>query len=145
VFICSSSRIPWLFMYQGVIRMDRRVLDWKRWRISVLELEAVPRSWIPYVHVGLSTALYRSLLSVDSVDLLSIQCICFAFWLNYFLLVLMCSVHVSLLSKLMPRYLTSFFRGRSTLLNCTAGQVWLLSANWNSFFLFAVNYASTYI
>jgi hypothetical protein len=39
--------------------------------------------------MGLSTALYRrSLLSVDSVDLLtSSQCICFAFRLSCFLLV----------------------------------------------------------
>jgi hypothetical protein len=29
-------------MYQGAFRIDRRVLDWKRWRISMLELEAVP-------------------------------------------------------------------------------------------------------
>jgi hypothetical protein len=27
VFICRSSWIPWLFMYQGAFRMDRRVLD----------------------------------------------------------------------------------------------------------------------
>jgi hypothetical protein len=32
----------WLFMYQGAFRVDRRVLDWKRWRISMLELEVVP-------------------------------------------------------------------------------------------------------
>jgi hypothetical protein len=50
--------------------------------------------------MGLSTALYRSLLPNDSVDLLpSSQCICFAFWLSCFLLVLMCFAHVSLLSR----------------------------------------------
>jgi thiamine transporter ThiT len=27
VFICRSSWILWLFMYQGAFRMDRRVLD----------------------------------------------------------------------------------------------------------------------
>jgi hypothetical protein len=27
VFICRSSCILWLFMYQGAFRMDRRVLD----------------------------------------------------------------------------------------------------------------------
>jgi hypothetical protein len=46
VFIYRSSRNMWLFMYQGTFGLDRRVLNWKRWRISRLELEAVPRSWI---------------------------------------------------------------------------------------------------
>jgi hypothetical protein len=41
LFICRSSWILWLFMYQGAFRMDRRVLDWKRWRISMLEFEAI--------------------------------------------------------------------------------------------------------
>jgi hypothetical protein len=63
VFICRSSWILWLFMYQGAFRMDRRDLVLKRWRISMLELEAVHHSWIP-----LSTALYRrNLLSIDSL------------------------------------------------------------------------------
>jgi hypothetical protein len=46
VFICRSSWILWLFMYQGAFRISRRVLDCKRWGISMLELEAVPHSWI---------------------------------------------------------------------------------------------------
>jgi hypothetical protein len=37
VFICRSSWILWFFMYQGAFRMDRRVLDWNRWRISMLD------------------------------------------------------------------------------------------------------------
>jgi hypothetical protein len=36
-----------LFMNQGAFRMDRRILDWRGWRISMLELQAVPHSWIP--------------------------------------------------------------------------------------------------
>jgi hypothetical protein len=58
----------------------------------MLELEAVP---IAEFHMGLSTALYRrSLLSIDSVDLLpSSQCICFAVWLSCFLLILMFFAH----------------------------------------------------
>jgi hypothetical protein len=58
----------------------------------------------------------RSLLSIDSVDLLlSSQCICFAFMLSCFRLVLMCFAHVGLLSRCIPRYFTSFSWGRSTL------------------------------
>jgi hypothetical protein len=77
--------------------------------------------------MGLSTALYRSLLSIDTVDfLLSSQCICFAFWLSCFLLVLMCFDRVSLQLRWMPRYFTSFLWSRSTLAICTVGQVWLV-------------------
>jgi hypothetical protein len=81
--------------------------------------------------MGLSTALYtRSSLSVDSVDLLpSSQCVCFASRLSCFILVLMCFTHVSLLSRCMPRYFTSFFWGRSTLPISTVGQVWLRRVN----------------
>jgi hypothetical protein len=41
----------------------------------------------------------------------------------------MCSAHVSLLSRCMLRYFTSFFWGRSTLPICTVGQVWLHCVN----------------
>jgi hypothetical protein len=63
------------------------------------------------------------------VDLLpSSQFICFAFRLSCFLLVLICFVHVSLLSKCMPRYFTSFLWGRSTFPICIGGDVWLRRA-----------------
>jgi hypothetical protein len=42
---------------------------------------------------------------------------------------LICFAHVSLLSRCMPRYFTSFFWGRSTLPICTVRQVWLLRVN----------------
>jgi hypothetical protein len=41
----------------------------------------------------------------------------------------MCFVHVSLLSRCMPRYFTSFFWGRAPLPICTVGQVWLHRVN----------------
>jgi hypothetical protein len=41
----------------------------------------------------------------------------------------MCFAHVSLLSRCMPRYFTSFFQGISTLPICTVGQVWLRRVN----------------
>jgi hypothetical protein len=60
----------------------------------------------------LSTALYRrSLLSIDSVDLLSSQFICFAF------------AHVSLLSRCILMHFISFFCGRATLPICNVQQV----------------------
>ena len=35
-----------LVIYQGASIKDLRVFDWNRWRISMLELLAVPHSWI---------------------------------------------------------------------------------------------------
>jgi hypothetical protein len=47
----------------------RKAFDWKRSRISMLEVKAVPQTCIPYVQIGLSIVLYmRSLLLVDSFD-----------------------------------------------------------------------------
>jgi hypothetical protein len=48
----------------------RKTFDWKRSRIYVLEVEAVPQSFIPKVQIGLSSVLYtRSLLLVEGFDL----------------------------------------------------------------------------
>jgi hypothetical protein len=48
----------------------RKAFDWKRSRISMFEVEAVPQSCIPQVQIGLSIVLYmRSLLLVESFDL----------------------------------------------------------------------------
>jgi hypothetical protein len=56
--------------YQGASTIMRKAFDWKRSRISVLEVEAVPQSCIPQVQIGLSIVLYmRSLLLVESFDL----------------------------------------------------------------------------
>jgi hypothetical protein len=42
VFICRFSWILWLFIYQCAFKMNRRVLDLKRLRISLLVLELFP-------------------------------------------------------------------------------------------------------
>jgi hypothetical protein len=56
--------------YQGASTIMRKAYDWKRSRISMLKVEAVPQSWIPRVQIGLSIVLYmRSLLLVESFDL----------------------------------------------------------------------------
>jgi hypothetical protein len=116
VFICGSSWILWLFMCS----------DWIG--ESCIESAGGFRCW--KVYMGLSTALYRrSLLSVDSLDLPSSQCIRFPFRLSWFLLVLMCSVRVNLLSRCMSRYFTWLFWGRATLPICTVRQVWLRRVN----------------
>jgi hypothetical protein len=47
----------------------RKALDWKRFSISMFDVEAVPHSCIPQVQIGLRIASYmRSLLLVESSD-----------------------------------------------------------------------------
>ena len=47
VGILRSRWIVSLVTYQGAFNRDLSVFDWKRWSISMLELLAVPYSWIP--------------------------------------------------------------------------------------------------
>ena len=47
VGILRSRWIVSLVTYQGAFIRDLSVFDWKRWSISMLELLAVPHSWIP--------------------------------------------------------------------------------------------------
>ena len=47
VGILRSRCIVSLVTYQGASIKNLRVFDWNRWRISMLELLAVPHSWIP--------------------------------------------------------------------------------------------------
>jgi hypothetical protein len=53
----------------GCVTIMRMAFDWKRSGISMLEVEAVPQSCIPY-QIGLSIVLYmRNFLLVESFDL----------------------------------------------------------------------------
>jgi hypothetical protein len=58
VGIWRSIQITVFGTYQGASTIMRMVFDWKRPRISMLEVKAVPQSCIPYVQIGLSMA-YR--------------------------------------------------------------------------------------
>jgi hypothetical protein len=87
----------------------RKAFDWKRSRISMLEVEAVPQSCILYVLTVLSFGL-RSLLFVESFDLRrSNQYNLVRVIPSCFHIVKMCLCQVSLLSRCSPRYLTSFW------------------------------------
>jgi hypothetical protein len=81
--------------------------------IATLDLLAQPHRTMPYVHMGLSIVLYiSSLFSSDSGEFFPItHFICLVLWSSCFLFVMMCSFHVSLLSKCRPRYLTFVPRG----------------------------------
>ena len=45
--ILRSWWIVSLVTYQSAFNRDLSVFDWKRWSVSMLELLAVPHSWIP--------------------------------------------------------------------------------------------------
>jgi hypothetical protein len=55
--------------FHGASTIMRRAFSWKRSRISMLDVEAVPQSWIPKVQIGLKMVLYgSSLLLNESCD-----------------------------------------------------------------------------
>ena len=43
--------------YHGALVIELRSLDWYRWMIAMLDLEAHAHNSIPYVHTGFSTVL----------------------------------------------------------------------------------------
>ena len=47
ISLVTSRWIVSFVTYQGAFNRDLSVFDWKRWSISMLELLAVPHSWIP--------------------------------------------------------------------------------------------------
>ena len=47
ISLVTSRWIVSFVTYQGAFNRGLSVFDWKRWSISMLELLAVPHSWIP--------------------------------------------------------------------------------------------------
>jgi hypothetical protein len=81
--------------------MDCRVLDWKRWGIAMLELDAVSSSLVAFSPDGFERS-QRNQCYVPGADLPTSQCTCFAFRLSCFIL-LTCFAHVNLLPRCMPQ------------------------------------------
>jgi hypothetical protein len=90
VGIWRSLRITVFGTYKGASTIMRKAFDWKRSRISMLEVEAVPQ-------IGLSIVLYmRSLLLVESFNLRpSNQCILVRVIPSYFRFAKICLRQVS--------------------------------------------------
>jgi len=44
-------------IYRGALVINVSSLDWYRWMIAMLDLEALPHSYIPHVHTGFSAVL----------------------------------------------------------------------------------------
>ena len=73
-------------------------------------IAAVPRSGIPYVQIGFMIVLYIfNLFSMLNLDFRFVsQCICLLVFCIFSIIDLVCSFHVSCVSKWSPRYLTCF-------------------------------------
>jgi hypothetical protein len=63
-----------LFTYHGALNAIRSIFDYTRCMIFVFDGLVQPQSCMPYVHMGLTIALYNSILfSVVSLDFLPIS------------------------------------------------------------------------
>jgi hypothetical protein len=51
--IRRSLRMTEFVTYQGAFTIRRKTFDWKRSKISMLEFEVVPQSWMSYVRIVL--------------------------------------------------------------------------------------------
>jgi hypothetical protein len=70
-FHCVNLDI-FMFTYDSAFSTHLRIFDWKRWRISMLEFEAVPQRWMSLRAGEFAHAFYNtSSLAFDSVDLQS--------------------------------------------------------------------------
>ena len=88
----------------------------------VLEGFAEPHNWIPYVQAGRIIDLYIvSLLERESLDFRSGLRI-WSLELTVLRFSLMCGLQVKRLSRVSPRYLTSFALGIVILFNVTGGE-----------------------
>jgi hypothetical protein len=108
----------------------RKAFDWKRSRISLWELEAVPKSCIP-----LSPILYeycficeKLVASGEFSLLLNHQYILVSVFPNCFRFAKMCLCQLSILSRCSPRYLTSSWAS-CTLFIWTGGYISLRVVN----------------
>jgi len=98
----------WLVTYQGAFVIVWRSFDWYRCITDIFDLLVQPQSTMLYVHMGYSTVLYiSSLFSSKRGEFFPIsQFISLVLRSSCFLFLVMCSLHVNLLSRCSPRYFT---------------------------------------
>jgi hypothetical protein len=108
-----------------------KAFDWKRSRISMLEVEAVPESCIPLSPEWFEYCfIYEKFLLEEGIYLCpSNQYILVRVILSCFRFAKMCLCQVSLLSMYSPRYLISSSWRSCTLFVWTGGHVSLLVVN----------------
>lgn len=130
-WLLASLLTVWIFrslwratfvMYQGAPVKSLSVMDWKAWIGRIFAGLAGPQIWMPYDQIGLIITLYSSSLflrlKLDFSRGLSrwrreLSCLRFCLvWLD----------QVSLLSRVMPKYLVDWLSGICLLLNFSGGQ-----------------------
>ena len=109
VGIPRSLRISSFLTYHGAFTIVLRILACIISILFIWLIVAVPHSGIPYVQIGFMIVLYIfNLFSMLNLDFrLVSQCICLLVFCIFSTIDLVCSFHVSCVSKC-PRYLTCF-------------------------------------
>ena len=110
VGISRSLRMSSFLTYQGAFTIVLRILACIISILFIWLIAAVPHSGIPYVQIGFMIVLYIfNLFSMLNLDFrLVSQCICLLVFCIFSIIDLVCSFHVSCVSKWSPRYLTCF-------------------------------------
>ena len=110
VGISRSLRMSSFLTYQGAFTIVLRILACIISILFIWLIAAVPHSGIPYVQIGFMIVLYIfNLFSMLNLDFrLVSQCICLLVFCTFSIIDLVCSFHVSCISKWSPRYLTCF-------------------------------------
>jgi hypothetical protein len=106
--IFRSSCKVLLETYHGAFVIFLSNLDWKRCRMPMLDLLAVPQIRIPYVHIGFNMTLYKRILLLrDDFDLgLRSQDILLNLEFSWSHFIQMWFRQFGLLSRWTPRYFT---------------------------------------
>ena len=96
--------------YHGAFTIVLRILACIISILFIWLIAAIPYSGIPYIQIGFMIVLYIfNLFSMLNLDFrLVSQCICLLVFCIFSTIDLICSFHVSCVSKWSPRYLTCF-------------------------------------
>ena len=110
VGIPRSFRMSSFLTYHGAFTTVLRILACIISILFIWIVADVPHSGIPYVQIGFMMVLYIfNLLSMLNLDFrLVSQCICLLVFCIFSTIDLICSFHLSCVSKWSPRYLTCF-------------------------------------
>ena len=110
VGIPRSLHMSSFLTHQGPFTIVLRILACITTILLIWLIAAVPRSGMPYVQIGFMIVLYIfNLFSMLNLDFrLVSQCICLLVFCTFSIIDLVCSFHVSCISKWSPRYLTCF-------------------------------------
>ena len=140
VGIPRSLRISSFLTYQSPFTIVLRILACITSILFIWLIAAVPHIGIPYVQIGFMIVLYIiTLFSVLNLDFrLVSQCICLLVFCIFSTIDLICSFHVSCVSKWSLKYLTCFVCVICVPFNRIFGGIFFRSVNviWLLLFVF---------